>query len=160
MLLLGLGAGVLAARVAMGVEPARCPLGHQLEPTSMRITEFAPAIPPQNEPAAASSAPASGYGPPTTAARLGKLAASLAQTFLSNQMGRSGAQQGSRFTPMSGVEKPMAACAWSTRPAFAVVAPARCASSVNGMAPPPRSRSPRERPPASSGYRFRPPPMA
>ncbi len=71
----------------------------------MRITEFTPATPPQNEQAAASSAPASGYGPPTTATRLGKLAASLAQTFLSNPMGRSGAQQGSRFTPMSSEER-------------------------------------------------------
>jgi hypothetical protein len=54
--------------VSQWVWNLRLELGHQLEPTSMRITEFAPAIPPQNEPAAASSAPASGYGPPTTAA--------------------------------------------------------------------------------------------
>jgi len=45
----------------------RLELGHQLEPTSMRTTEFAPAIPPVTEQAAASPAPASGYGPPTTA---------------------------------------------------------------------------------------------
>jgi hypothetical protein len=45
----------------------RLELGHQLEPTAMRVTEFAPAIPPQSEPTAASSAPASGYGPPATA---------------------------------------------------------------------------------------------
>jgi hypothetical protein len=48
----------------------RLELGHQLEPTSLRMTEFAPAIPPQSEQAATrptSSAPASGYGPPTTA---------------------------------------------------------------------------------------------
>jgi len=48
----------------------RLELGHQLEPTPLRITEFASAIPPQNEQAAthpAASAPASGYGPPTTA---------------------------------------------------------------------------------------------
>lgn len=48
----------------------RLELGHQLEPTPLRITEFAPAIPPATEQAATcpvSSAPASGYGPPTTA---------------------------------------------------------------------------------------------
>ncbi|WP_242527283.1 hypothetical protein [Ktedonosporobacter rubrisoli] len=45
-------------------------LGHQLEPTPLRITEFAPALPQTREQAAAhpvSSAPASGYGLPPTA---------------------------------------------------------------------------------------------
>ena len=48
----------------------RLELGHQLEPTPLRITEFAPALPPVTEQAAtrpASSTPASGYAPPTTA---------------------------------------------------------------------------------------------
>lgn len=48
----------------------RLELGHQLEPTPLRITEFAPALPEPNAQAVthlASSAPASGYGPPTTA---------------------------------------------------------------------------------------------
>ncbi len=48
----------------------RLELGHQLEPTPVRITEFAPAIPQQSKQAATlppSSTPASGYGPPTTA---------------------------------------------------------------------------------------------
>jgi hypothetical protein len=48
----------------------RLELGHQLEPTPMRITEFAPAIPEQNAQAATrptASAPASGYDLPTTA---------------------------------------------------------------------------------------------
>jgi hypothetical protein len=49
------------------VSPLRLELGHQLEPTSLRITEFAPAIPPVTEQAAASPTPAAGYGPPTTA---------------------------------------------------------------------------------------------
>jgi hypothetical protein len=56
--------------VAQWVWNLRLELGHQLEPTPMRITEFAPAIPPQSEPTATrsdSSAPASGYGPPVTA---------------------------------------------------------------------------------------------
>jgi hypothetical protein len=48
----------------------RLELGHQLHPDPMRTTEFAPALPPQNEQASTrpvSSAPASGYGSPTTA---------------------------------------------------------------------------------------------
>ncbi len=42
-------------------------LGHQLEPTCLRPTEFAPAIPPVTEQTADSPAPAPGYGPPATA---------------------------------------------------------------------------------------------
>ncbi|MBO0781900.1 MAG: hypothetical protein J2P37_24030 [Ktedonobacteraceae bacterium] len=52
----------------------RLELGHQLAPEPVRTTEFAPALPQQNEHAptspassAAPSAPASGYAPPTTA---------------------------------------------------------------------------------------------
>ncbi len=77
-------------------------LGHQLHPDPVRTTEFAPALPLQNEQAsthpasAAASAPASGYASPATATRLGKSAASLAQTFRANLMGRFGAQQGVR----------------------------------------------------------------
>jgi hypothetical protein len=51
--------------VSQWVWNLRLELGHQLEPTPIRMTEFAPAIPPVTEQAAAS--PASGYGPPTTA---------------------------------------------------------------------------------------------
>jgi hypothetical protein len=56
--------------VAQWVWNLRLELGHQLEPAPGRITEFAPAIPPQNTQAAAcptSSPPASGYSSPTTA---------------------------------------------------------------------------------------------
>jgi len=48
----------------------RLELGHTLEPTELRATEFAPAVPSPSEQVAthpAASAPASGYGPPTTA---------------------------------------------------------------------------------------------
>jgi len=48
----------------------RLEVGHRLEPTSLRTTEFAPALSPQSGPAATrppSSPPAAGYGPPTTA---------------------------------------------------------------------------------------------
>ncbi len=130
--------------VAQWVWNIRLELGHQLHPDPVRTTEFAPALLPQTEQAPthpAAAAPASGYAPPATATRLGKLAASLAQTFLSNLTGRFGAQQGSRFTSRSDVERPMAACAWCMRPAFAIAAPALCASSVNGMAARPRSRA-------------------
>jgi hypothetical protein len=48
----------------------RLELGHRLEPTPLRITKFAPAIPEQNAQAATcptASASASGYGPPAMA---------------------------------------------------------------------------------------------
>src|SRR6266566_3186574 len=56
--------------VSQWVWNLRLELGHQLEPTPLRITEFAPALPEPREQAAArpaSSVPASGYSPPTTA---------------------------------------------------------------------------------------------
>jgi hypothetical protein len=56
--------------VSQWVWNLRLELGHTLEPTELRTTEFAPAVPSQSEQVAthpATSAPASGYGPPTTA---------------------------------------------------------------------------------------------
>src|SRR5256714_1170894 len=56
--------------VAQWVWNLRLELGHRLEQTPIRTTEFAPAISPQSEQTAtrpASSAPATGYGSPTTA---------------------------------------------------------------------------------------------
>ncbi len=57
--------------IAQWVWNLRLELGHQLEPTPMRTTEFAPALPPQREQTVmrpASATPVSGYGPPMTAA--------------------------------------------------------------------------------------------
>jgi hypothetical protein len=56
--------------IAQWVWNLRLELGHQVEPTPLRTTEFAAALPNLNSQAAtcaAPSAPASGYGPPTTA---------------------------------------------------------------------------------------------
>jgi hypothetical protein len=56
--------------VSQWVWNLRLEAGHQLEPTPLRTTEFAAAIPPQNEPATTrppSSPPVAGYGPPTSA---------------------------------------------------------------------------------------------
>src|SRR5436309_3130902 len=53
--------------VSQWVWNLRLELGHQLKPTPMRTTEFAPAIAPVKEQTADSPAPASGYRPPTTA---------------------------------------------------------------------------------------------
>ena len=56
--------------VSQWVWNLRLELGHQLEPTPLRTTEFAPALSEQNAHAATRptvSVPASGYGPPTTA---------------------------------------------------------------------------------------------
>ena len=64
------GARKLGSASRSRVWNQRLELGHQLEPTPLRLTEFAPAILEPNEQTAThptSSAPASGYGPPTTA---------------------------------------------------------------------------------------------
>jgi hypothetical protein len=53
--------------VSQWVWNLRLELGHHLKPQPLRTTEFAPAIPEHREQAAASSVPAAGYGPPTTA---------------------------------------------------------------------------------------------
>jgi hypothetical protein len=56
--------------IAQWVWNLRLEVGHRLEPTSLRTTEFASALSSQSEQVAtrpASSPPASGYGPPTTA---------------------------------------------------------------------------------------------
>jgi hypothetical protein len=59
--------------VSQWVWNLRLELGHQLQPTSLRTTEFAPAIVPQREQAASrpaspvATAPAAGYAPPTPA---------------------------------------------------------------------------------------------
>jgi hypothetical protein len=59
--------------VAQWTWKLRLELGHHLAPDPLRTTEFAPALPEQNEQASASAvlppacAPASGYAPPTIA---------------------------------------------------------------------------------------------
>jgi len=53
--------------VSQWVWNLRLELGHQLAPTPMRTTEFAPAIAPKSEQTADAPAPASGYGPPASA---------------------------------------------------------------------------------------------
>ncbi|HEU5373937.1 MAG TPA: hypothetical protein VFV38_00715, partial [Ktedonobacteraceae bacterium] len=45
----------------------RLELGHKLLPEPVRTTEFAPALPSQNEPTSLASSPPSGYAPPATA---------------------------------------------------------------------------------------------
>jgi len=62
--------------VSQWVWNLRLELGHQLKPTSMRTTEFAPAIPPVKEQAADSPAPTPGYGPPATSWKVGRFTGS------------------------------------------------------------------------------------
>src|SRR5579883_1150162 len=64
----------------------------------------------------------------------GKLAASLAQTFLSSLTERCSVQQGRSLWSRSVVEKLMGACASSMAQAFGVVGLVHYAPSVNGMA--------------------------
>jgi hypothetical protein len=58
--LLSLETGSLAKCGSVDLEPARCPLGHQLHSDPVRTTEFAPALPPPSP----HTAPASGYASP------------------------------------------------------------------------------------------------
>jgi hypothetical protein len=127
--------------VSQWVWNLRLELGHQLEPTPMRITEFAPAIPPQNEQAAASSAPASGYGPPTTATtwKAGRFSGS---DFPLHPDGTLRCPAGQPLHPHEqrreadgSLRVVYAASIRSCRPCEA------SASSANGMAAPPRSRA-------------------
>lgn len=53
--------------VSQWVWNLRLELGHQIAPTPVRTTEFAPAIPEQRKQTAASSGSFAGYGPPTRA---------------------------------------------------------------------------------------------
>ncbi len=64
----------------------------------------------------------------------GNKVASRGKTFPSSWMERSVVPPGSRLWRTSGAGKPMGVCAWSMRPASAVVVPVPCANSVNGMA--------------------------
>jgi hypothetical protein len=64
----------------------------------------------------------------------GKLAASQAKTLSFSPMGHCAARQSRSSSRMSNAEKPTGACAWCMEPAFGVVVPVGCASSVNGMA--------------------------
>ena len=60
----------LCPEIRVGPEGVRCRVVVATHPVPLRTTEFAVALPPQSEQTAtspASSAPASGYGPPTTA---------------------------------------------------------------------------------------------
>src|SRR6266568_4579943 len=90
----------------------------------------------------------------------GKRVASLVATLLSNLMARCAVPPGKSSRPMSGVEKPMGACAWSMLPVSAVVALVRCVSSVNGWEKQRRSRRPRECTLASSYDRVDPAALA
>ena len=127
--------------VAQWVWNLRLELGHQVEPAPLRLTEFAPAIASQQSRmrrVRPQLLPLPGMlhlpqQPP------GKLVASRGKTFPSNLIARFGAQQGRSWSLMSGVEKPMAACALCMEPAFASAALVRCVSSANGMAAKPRS---------------------
>jgi len=112
----------------------RLEVGREIEPAPVRTTEFAAAIPPQNEQAAArppSSPPTAGYGPPTSATRLGKQGASPEPTFRSSRMARFSTKQGSRFASRSGVRKGTEVCAWSMRPVFATAVPGRMPRTVS-----------------------------
>ena len=121
--------------------------GTSLPPFPVRTTEFAPArrapneYAPTNPASLASSAPASGYAPPPTATRLGKLAASPEPTFPSNRMEPCDVRQATCWSRRSTVESVMAACGSSIPPAFVTAVRVPCATSANGTGGPRPNRA-------------------
>ena len=121
----------------------RLELGHQLEPTSLRTTEFAAAISP-SEPTAtcpASSVPSCGYGPPTTATSW-KAGRFTGADFPLQPDGTLRCPAGQVLTAHEQrARRSMAVCVWCMGPASVVVVPVPYGSSVNGREVPPRSRA-------------------
>ena len=99
----------MANRQSMGLEPAPGVGASVRANASAHGLSFAPAISLSKRPATSIASPtptsASGYGPPATATRLGKRAASPALTSLSSPTEPSSAQQAMRFTARSGEER-------------------------------------------------------
>ncbi len=114
----------------MGVERGSWNWGTSWPPFPLRTTEFAPAVFETKE---QPSRPC-GYGKPAVAAAF-KVGRFSGQDFALQPDGtlRCPANQ-KRIAHTNGARKPMEACAWSMRPASAVVVPVPCATSVNGMA--------------------------
>ena len=106
---LRLGAGMLADHLAMGLEPEAGTGASVRANASAHGLSFAPAISLSKRPATSIASPtptsASGYGPPATATRLGKRAASPALTSLSSPTEPSSAKPAMRFTARSGEER-------------------------------------------------------
>jgi hypothetical protein len=131
----------------------RLELGHQLHPDPVRTTEFAPALPPAHKESPA-QAPVQGYGPAEVALR--RIAGRFSgQDFVLQPDGtlRCPASQSlvaheRRREADGSLRVVYAASIRSCRPWTAA------ASSVNGMAAPPRSRSLRECAAASIGRWF------
>jgi hypothetical protein len=78
---------------------------------------------------------------PLTWACPGKQVAFRAKTLLFSLMGHCGALLSRNSSHMNTAEKPTGACVSCMEPAFAIVAPAHYASSVNGTAAPPKSHA-------------------
>ncbi len=122
--------------VSQWVWNLRLELGHQLQPDPVRITEFAPALPPPSP----HTAPASGYAPPHVGLSW-KVGRFSGQDFALQPDGTLRCPADQKLSPMSSAEKPMEACASCMEPASAVAVPVRCANNVNGRAAPPPSRA-------------------
>ena len=71
----------------------------------------------------------------------GKLAGSRGRTSLCSPMARCAVLPIRPFRSTNGARKSMAACGWCMPPAFGVVGPVRCVSSVNGVAQQRQSRA-------------------
>ena len=127
--------------VSQWVWNLRLELGHQLGADPLRTTEFAPAIPPHQRAGCRLIRSCVWLWPTHHGHLPGKQDASLVKTFLSSPMGRCAVQQARSLSAQERRRELMAACVWCMRPAFAVAARVRCASSDNGRATPRPSRA-------------------
>jgi hypothetical protein len=123
--------------IAQWVWNLRLELGHQLHSEPVRTTEFAPALPSPPP----YTAPFSGYAPPEvgSAWKAGRFAG---QDFALQPDGTVCCPAGQHLHHQEQRREADGSPAISCmEPAFTVVVPVRCASSVNGKAAPPKSRA-------------------
>jgi len=119
--------------IAQWVWNLRLELGHQLSPTPMRTTEFAPS--------ASQSQKLPGYKPPVVAGSW-KAGRFTGEAFTLKRDGTVRCPAGKALFQMSsGVGKRGAVCASSMRPELLIAAPARSVNSVSGTASRPKSRA-------------------
>jgi hypothetical protein len=116
----------------------RLELGHALEPTPMRTTQFQPPFSPSQKPER-SQRPCRAMIP-LRLLRPGKLAASLGRTSSSSRTGHCAVRLIKRWWRTSNAEKPMEASVWCMQPVSAVVAPVLCETFANGRGAPRRNR--------------------
>lgn len=116
--------------VSQWVWNLRLELGHQLEPSAVRTTEFAPAVCQPTE----KQTKTQGYGKPVVGRSKDQLDASQAQTLPSSRMELCAVRLANPSSLRSGAENKGAPCVSSMRPGSQIVEAVGCGRSVNGTA--------------------------